>query len=44
MVVDDRRRLMIAAACRRSLDGELAMPALSHNLRLTAIASEPDVA
>jgi cytochrome c peroxidase len=30
---------MIAAACRRSLDGELAMPTPSHSLRLTAIAS-----
>jgi cytochrome c peroxidase len=40
VVVDDhRRRLMIAAACQRSLDGELAMPAPSHSLRLTAIAS-----
>ena len=37
MVVDDGRRLMIADACRESLDGELAMPASSHSLRLTAI-------
>ena len=37
MVVDDGRRLTIAAACRGSLDGELAMPASSHSLRLTAI-------
>jgi cytochrome c peroxidase len=39
VVVDDGRRLMIAAACRPSLDGELPMPAPSHSLRLTAIAS-----
>jgi cytochrome c peroxidase len=38
VVVDDGRRLMIADACRRSLDHELAMPAPSHSLRLTAIA------
>jgi cytochrome c peroxidase len=38
VVVDDGRRLTIAAACRRSLDGESGMPAPSHSLRLTAIA------
>jgi cytochrome c peroxidase len=40
VVVDEDRRLTIPAACRGSLDGELAMPAPSHSLRLTAIAPD----
>jgi cytochrome c peroxidase len=40
VVVDDGRRLMIADAYRESLNGELAMPAPSHSLRLTAIAPD----
>ena len=44
VVVDEGRRLTIAVACRGSLDGELAMPASSHSLRLTAIAPEPAAA
>jgi cytochrome c peroxidase len=37
VVVDEGRRLTSAAACCGALDGELAMPASSHSLRLTAI-------
>jgi cytochrome c peroxidase len=40
VVVDEDGRLTIPAACRGSLDGELAMPAPSHSLRLTAIAPD----
>jgi cytochrome c peroxidase len=38
VVVDDGRRLMIADACRGSLDDGLPMPASSHSPQLTAIA------
>jgi cytochrome c peroxidase len=44
VVVDEDRRLTIPAACRGSLDGELAMPAPSHSLRLTAIHAKRSIA
>jgi cytochrome c peroxidase len=40
VVVDEDRRLTIPAACRGSLDGELAMPTPGHSWQLTAIAPD----
>jgi cytochrome c peroxidase len=40
VVVDEDGRRTIPAACRGSLDGELAMPTASHSLGLTAIAPD----